>query len=526
MYVVLIPTVTSMRVWRTLLSPRTMTNPKVLSLESINQNVRNVEYAVRGSVPIHAAELEAQLEEGSGNLPFDSIVWSNIGTPQQQPNLAQPPLTFWRQVAALVELPTLLDSPDLPQPVRDTLFPLDTQQRARELLDCFGSVGAYTSSKGSPRVRRSVCEFVEARDGYPEHIENVYLTSGASAGVSLLFQILFSGRTHGVLIPIPQYPLYSAMLSLLDVDPLHYPLDSERSWIPEMNKVEECIEDAKSRRVDPRAIVVINPGNPTGACMSREEIRNVLRLAHREGLVVFADEVYQTNIYQHDHPFVSFRKVLLDMATSADATEREISSSVPLVSLHSISKGFTGECGRRGGYFELTNFPEDVEAEINKLASVHLCPPVQGQVGVDLLVRPPREGDPSYELFQHESSSILSTMKERSERMASSFSKLPGVTIEPAMGAMYLYPKINLPGGAVCRAADIGRKPDEMYCLELLDATGICVVPGSGFGSIPKPRDDGSVDAFFRTTVLAKQTDQFIERFGKFHRQFLEQYSN
>jgi alanine transaminase len=172
-----------------------------------------------------------------------------------------------------------------------------------------------------------------------------------------------------------------------------------------MNVIDDSVADAKRQGIDPRAIVVINPGNPTGACMSVEEIANVFHIAHREGLIVFADEVYQSNIFQDKRPFVSMRKVLLDMAHSDDPSLREIGRSVPLVSLHSISKGFTGECGRRGGYFELTNFTQEIEDQVNKLASVLLCPPVQGQIGVDLLVRPPREGDPSYDLFRRESES-------------------------------------------------------------------------------------------------------------------------
>ena len=496
-----------------------------LSMDKINPHARNVEYAVRGSVPTHAAKLESKLQSGSPS-PFDSIVWANIGNPQQQPNLAQPPITFLRQVSALVELPSLLDTPHLPKETLDALFPPDVQQRARELISCFGSTGAYTGSKGALCVRKSVCEFLERRDGYPENAENVYLTAGASAGVSLLFQILFRGPNQGILIPIPQYPIYSALISLFDLHALHYALKCNDHWDPDMNVIEDSVTNAKRQGIDPRAIVVINPGNPTGACMSVDEITNVLRIAHREELIVFADEVYQSNVFQDKRPFVSMRKVLLDMAHSDDPSLREIGCSVPLVSLHSISKGFTGECGRRGGYFELTNFTQEIEGQVNKLASVFLCPPVQGQIGVDLLVRPPREGDPSYDLFRRESESILTTMKHRSEQMAQSFSKLEGIEIEPAMGAMYLYPKIHLPAGALKRAKELGRQVDELYCLELLDATGICVVPGNGFGTMPIVHEDGSVEAFFRTTVLAKQTDQFIERYGKFHTKFLEQYSS
>lgn len=497
---------------------------KVLTLNTINPNVLKAEYAVRGGVPAKAAEYEAQLAKGE-KLPFDSIVYANIGNPQQQPNLAQPPLTFWRQVAALTELPDLMESEALPAETRDKLFPTDAQQRARELLGCFGSVGAYTASKGSPYVRKHVCEYIEERDGHPLDIEDVYLTAGASAGVSLLFSIFFRAGPEGVMIPIPQYPLYSATLQATGVKAVHYTLDAKDHWQAKRATILKSIADARKEGITPRAIVVINPGNPTGACMTTEEVQDMLKIAYKERLVIFADEVYQKNIYYKDHPFVSFRKVLLDYGKSSDAEERAMSESVELVSMHSISKGMSGECGRRGGYFQLTNIDQDVEAQVGKMSSVHLCPPVQGQIGVDMLVRPPKKDEPSYTLWEKETTDILATMKKRSETMAERFGKLPGVSIEPATGAMYLFPSVHLPPAALKEAERQGKSVDEFYCLELLGATGICVVPGAGFGKQPHVLDDGSVIAFFRTTILAKQTDQFIERYGGFHTSFLDKFS-
>ena len=176
---------------------------------------------------------------------------------------------------------------------------------------------------------------------------------------------------------------------------LPYFLDEQRLWDPNREHVEERVRDARARGVQPRALVVINPGNPTGACMTKQEIEDMIRLAYRERLIIFADEVYQSNVYYRDHPFYSFHKVLRDFANSSDPAEREMSHTVELISLHSISKGVSGECGRRGGYFHLTNVDPEVEAQVNKLSSVHLCPPAQGQIGVDMLVRPPKPGDPS-----------------------------------------------------------------------------------------------------------------------------------
>lgn len=511
------------RVQPSILKRMMTSRAKTLTLDTINPHAVNVEYAVRGEMPIQAAKYEQELEEGKGKLPFDSIVWANIGNPQQLPNLAQPPLTFWRQVAALTEYPALLDAP---KETRDALFPTDAQERARELLGAFGSVGAYTTSKGVALVRKHVAEFLERRDGYPEDIENIYLSAGASQGILTLFQVFFRSGEDGVLIPIPQYPLYTAALALYNLEPIHYTLNPSEHWEPSMKDVHAQVVAAREKGIKPRAIIVINPGNPTGACMSKEQIHEVIREAYREKLVIFADEVYQKNIYQSEYPFISFRKALLDMGKSGNEEDRLISETVELISLHSISKGMSGECGRRGGYFQLTNIDPDVEAQVNKLVSVSLCPPAQGQIGVDMLVNPPREGEPSYDLWHEQTTSIHDTLQRRSEKMAEKFSKLPGVEIMPSMGAMYLFPQLHLSKAAWEHAKSLGKKIDELYCRELLDATGICVVPGSGFGREPELQEDGTSFSYFRTTVLAKATDEFIDRYGKFHLDFIKRYQD
>ncbi|WFD43564.1 alanine transaminase [Malassezia psittaci] len=493
---------------------------KTLTKTSINPNVLNVEYAVRGGIPAVAAKYQDELDKGK-KLAFDSIVWTNIGNPQQLPNLAQPPLSFWRQVAALTEYPSLLDSP---KETRDALFPIDAQQRAQELLKAFGSVGAYTGSKGVALIRQHVAEFVEERDGYPEDIENIYLSTGASGGILTLFQTFFRPGQDAILIPIPQYPLYSAAVSLYDLTAAHYQLDPNKNWEASLDSVHDSLRKARKEGKTPRAIVVINPGNPTGSCMSRAEIEAIIKIAYEEELVIFADEVYQRNVYQSEHPFISFRKVLLDFGNSSKEDERKISETVELVSSHSISKGFSGECGRRGGYYQLTNIDSDVEAQVNKLVSVSLCPPVQGQIGVDMLVKPPKEGEPSYELYAKEVDEIRSTLEHRSDLIAKRLDSLDGIHIRPAMGALYLFPQLHLSKKAWDQAKADNKKVDELYCLELLDKTGICVVPGAGFGEEPVQLEDGSCHAYFRTTMLAKATDEFVDRFVDFHKGFMERY--
>ena len=120
--------------------------------------------------------------------------------------------------------------------------------------------------------------------------------------------------------------------------------------------------------------MVINPGNPTGASLSREDVNSVIEFAAEEKLVVMADEVYQTNVFIGE--FTSFKKGLRDLQAQNPGGKYD---NVELASLNSISKGMVGECGHRGGYFELVGFDEEVKAQIYKFVSIMLCPPVIGQ---------------------------------------------------------------------------------------------------------------------------------------------------
>lgn len=126
------------------------------TIESMNQAVRGMEYAVRGPLALRAETLRASLESSSqkSSLPFDKILNCNIGNPQQK-GLDQPPLTFWRQVFSLVEYPALLQC-SLP----DNVFPEDAKRRAEELLKHIGSIGAYSHSKGVPFIRQNVAHFL------------------------------------------------------------------------------------------------------------------------------------------------------------------------------------------------------------------------------------------------------------------------------------------------------------------------------------------------------------------------------
>ncbi|MCJ1440870.1 MAG: hypothetical protein MMC23_001356 [Stictis urceolatum] len=417
-----------------------------LTINNINPHVKAAKYAVRGELATRAEQYRTQK-----GLPFDTVISANIGNPQQ---LDQKPITFFRQVLSILEYPGLLEA---------GIFKQDVIDRARWLLKEVHSIGAYSVSQGVPGIRQSVAKFIEQRDGYPADPNDVFLTAGASAGVNTLMHVICASPETGVLVPIPQYPLYTATLSLLDAKCVPYYLDESSAWGTDVGVMKDALKKARDEGTDVRALAVINPGNPTGGCLSAENIRSVLDFAREEKLVVMADEVYQTNVFRGE--FVSFKKVLRDAKYD----------DLELVSFHSTSKGMVGECGHRGGYFELIGFDPEVVAQITKFVSISLCAPVVGQCLVELMVNPPKQGDPSYSQYKEEYDGIFKGLQERASALYEAFSQMEGVECQDPQGSMYLFPTIHLPQKAIEQAKKEDRAPDEFYCFRLLDATGVCV---------------------------------------------------
>jgi alanine transaminase len=252
------------------------------------------------------------------------------------------------------------------------------------------------------------------------------LTSGASGGVSNLLKIVIANPSCGVMIPIPQYPLYTAELALNDAKAVPYYLIEEEGWGINVDQMREALQKARSEGTDVRALVIINPGNPTGQCLPLEQMQDLVKFAYEERLVLMADEVYQTNVFDKSHrPFYSFKKVAKELG-------EPYANNLELVSFHSMSKGQIGECGRRGGFFEIVNFDESAVDQVYKLASIQLCPGLSGQIGIDLMVDPPKEGDESYKQYSEEISTIHTALRQRSQEICKAFEKMEGVTCNPA----------------------------------------------------------------------------------------------
>ncbi|XP_074865174.1 alanine aminotransferase 2 isoform X3 [Carettochelys insculpta] len=438
--------------------------------------------------------------------PFTEVIKANIGDAHA---MGQQPITFLRQVVALCTYPNLLDSPS---------FPEDSKKRARRILQgCGGnSLGSYSASQGVNCIREDVAAYIEQRDGgVPADPDNIYLTTGASDGIFTILKILVSGggksRT-GVMIPIPQYPLYSAAISELDAIQVNYYLDEENCWALDVNELRRSLNEAKAY-CNPKVLCIINPGNPTGQVQSRKCIEDVIHFAWEEQLFLLADEVYQDNVYSEECEFHSFKKVLYEMGP-------EYYSNVELASFHSTSKGYMGECGYRGGYMEVINLHPEIKGQLVKLLSVRLCPPVSGQAAMDIVVNPPVPGEESYAQFIKEKESVLNNLAQKAKLTEDMFNKVPGIHCNPLQGAMYAFPRIFIPSKAIEAAKAHKMAPDLFYCMKLLEATGICVVPGSGFG-----QRQGSYH--FRMTILppVEKLKIVLEKVKDFHIQFLEEYA-
>lgn len=438
---------------------------------AVNPNIIEMEYAVRGPIPQRAAELRQR-----GMVTISC----HIGNPQA---LGQRPISFYRQVLSLLEEPSRINRerhlrrlftsrPDAFDGLSGRDFPSDyVLDLAERMLGGFETgLGAYTGSKGPAFIREAVARYIDTRDGVTSaegvtsEPSNIFLTNGASEAVKYVLEMLITNSNDGIMVPIPQYPLYSATVKKCGGTQINYYPDEDQGWTLDKAMLEDALAQSRKQGVNARAVVVINPGNPTGAILDEQSIRDVIAFAREHSLVIIADEVYQHNVY--GVPFVSFAKVLGKQ-------------EVTLASLHSTSKGFYGECGRRGGYLELRNPPTIPGSRggfmdvLLKQASVSLCSNTAGQALTYLMVSPPPEGSEPYDQFVQEKEAVLSDLWQKAQMIREVFKQMAGVECFGRTGAMYLFPRINtLPKGTT----------DFDYCMQLLENTGLSTVNGSGFG--------------------------------------------
>lgn len=310
----------------------------------------------------------------------------------------------------------------------------------------------YGPSAGIPAAREAVAAEYAGR-GWAMTPDRVFITAGTSEGIELALSAIANPEDE-VLVPMPTYPLYTAVLEKLGSRASYYRTDPARDWMPDLDHLASLVTPAT------RALVVIDPNNPTGATYPTTVRRALLDFAERHGLIILADEVYGDLGYDGPVPAIG--------ALDPDA---------PVVSFSSLSKAYLAP-GWRTGWMAIGRSPrlDDMVSAVRKLADGRLCStiPMQHAVAPALL------GDRSHQ------ASFRAALKARATLTADRLRAMPGVSCMTPTAGFYAMPKFTLPPG----------KTDQDFVLGLLRATGVLVVYGSGFG-LP------ALDGYLRIVFLA-----------------------
>jgi alanine-synthesizing transaminase len=310
----------------------------------------------------------------------------------------------------------------------------------------------YGPSPGIAPAREAVAVEYTSR-GFPVSADRVLMTAGTSEAIDLVLSSLIDGESE-VLVPMPTYPLYTAVLAKIDAHARAYRTDPAHGWLPDLDHLESLVTKAT------RALVVIDPNNPTGATYPFSTRRALLDFADRHGLVILADEVYGDLGY--DGPIDPLGKLDPD---------------APIISFSSLSKAYLAP-GWRTGWMGIGRSPrlDAPLAAIRKMSDARLCSnvPMQYAVAEALL------GDRSHQPV------FRAALKTRAALTARRLSSMPGMTCALPTAGFYAMPRLTLPPG----------RTDEDYVLGLLRTTGVLCVYGSGFGMAAQ-------DGFFRVVFLA-----------------------
>jgi alanine-synthesizing transaminase len=330
----------------------------------------------------------------------------------------------------------------------------------------------YVPSAGILPARESVAGELTRR-GMPVSADRVIITSGTSEGIELALTALAESGDE-VLVPLPTYPLYTAVLAKVGARPVFYRTDHGNGWLPDLDHVRSLVTRAT------RALVVIDPNNPTGASYPEEVRRALIEIADTHNFPLLADEVYGDLAYSGPVP---------PMAS--------LYPDAPIISFSSVSKAYLAP-GWRAGWMAVGRSErlEDVLSAIKKLADGRLCSPGPMQHAISAAL----DGDRSHE------AGFRAALRERADVTTACLNAIDGITTVAPTAAFYAMPKVSLPAGVT----------DETYVLALLRATGVLCVYGSGFGAAPE-------DGFFRVVFLASPSElsAIYQEIGEFTRSFL-----
>jgi alanine-synthesizing transaminase len=344
-----------------------------------------------------------------------------------------------------------------------------------------GAAG-YTDSKGLFAPRKAVMHYTQEKGISGVTIDDIYLGNGASELIVMGMNALLNSGDE-VLVPAPDYPLWTAAVTLSGGTPMHYVCDESSNWYPD-------IEDMR-RKITPntRAIVVINPNNPTGALYPREVLLEIVELARQHQLIVFADEIYDKTLYDEEEH--------VSIASLAD--------DVLFITLNGLSKNYRS-CGYRAGWMVVSGekkHARDYIEGLNMLASMRLCANTPGQLAIQTA------------LGGHQSIADLVAPGGRLTRQRDLAHQLltdiPGVTCVKPKAALYMFPRLDPKVYPIAN--------DQQFAYELLAEAKVLIVQGTGFNWVNHdhfrvvflPNQDDLADAFGR---IARFLDGYRRRHG------------
>jgi aspartate/methionine/tyrosine aminotransferase len=310
----------------------------------------------------------------------------------------------------------------------------------------------YLASAGIAPAREAVAADYAQR-GVTVSPDRVLITTGTSEAIDLTLNALVN-EGEEVLVPLPTYPLYTAVLAKIGAVPRYYRTDPGRDWLPDLDSLRTLVSERT------RVLVVIDPNNPTGAVYPASVRRSLIEFADRHDLTILADEVYGDLGFEGPVPLLG-----------------TLAPDAPIISLSSLSKAYLAP-GWRAGWLVVSATPRlnDALAAMKKLADGRLCSPGPMQYAIVAALTGDRSHQPIFR----------KALAERAHLTTEMLNAIPGVSCVEPRAAFYALPSVSLPPG----------KSDEDYVLALLRETGILTVHGSGFGMRPE-------DGFLRIVFLA-----------------------
>nr|WP_216863946.1 pyridoxal phosphate-dependent aminotransferase [Polynucleobacter sp. MWH-Creno-3A4] len=348
-----------------------------------------------------------------------------------------------------------------------------------DMIRNLSNASAYSDSKGIFAARKAIMQYCQEKGIQGVTLDDVYTGNGVSELIVLSMNALLNDGDE-VLVPAPDYPLWTAAVSLSSGTPVHYLCDEANDWAPDLNDLR--------KKITPRtkAIVVINPNNPTGAIYSKEVLLEITKIAREHGLILFADEIYDKMLYDEEKH--------ISLAS--------LSTDVVVITFNGLSKNYRS-CGYRAGWMVVSGDKEMVRDYIeglNMLASMRLCANVPGQYAIQTALG----GYQSINDLVAEGGR-LARQRDLAWKL---ITEIPGVTCVKPKSALYLFPKLDPEMYPI--------EDDQQFVADLLKEEKVLLVQGSGFNW-------GKPDHF--RVVFLPHEDVLKEAISRLAR-FLERYRN